>query len=38
MAMARIESLEASDVALEYVDVAKRSSDKALFLVLLVGR
>ena len=35
--MAGRESLEASDGALECVDVAKRSSYKALFLVCLVG-
>ena len=38
VAMAGIESLEASDGALECVDGAKRSSYKALFLVWLVGR
>ena len=38
VAMAGIESLEASDGALECANVAKRSSHKALFLVFLVGR
>ena len=38
VAMAGIESLEASDAAVECVDVAKRSSYKALFLVCLVGQ
>ena len=38
MAIASIGSLEASDGALECVDVSKRSSYKALFLVCLVAR
>ena len=38
VAMAGMESLEASDGALECADVAKRSSYKVLFLVCLVGR
>ena len=37
VAMAGRESIEAFDGALECVDVAKRSSYKALFLVCLVG-
>ena len=38
VARAGRESIEASDGALECVDVAKRSSYKALFLVCLMGR
>ena len=38
VAMAGRESLEAYDGALKCMDVAKRSSYKALFLVCLVGR
>ena len=38
VARAGIESIEASEGAIEYTDVSKRSSYKALFLVCLVGR
>ena len=38
VARAGIESLEASDGAIECTDVSKRSSYKALFLVCLVAR
>ena len=38
MAGTGIESIEASDGAIECTDLSKRSSYKALFLVCLVGR